>query len=60
MFIQITNTGENNFTLVSASASYHDTSKHWKLVKNATVSKFNNVAVGPGANFSQTYNLNSE
>ncbi|BEI91936.1 uncharacterized protein CcaverHIS019_0407560 [Cutaneotrichosporon cavernicola] len=59
MFIQITNAGENNFTLVSASASYHDTNKHWKLVKNATVTKFN-LPVNAGANFTAPYNLNSE
>lgn len=59
MFIQITNSGLNNFTLVSASASYHDTGKHWKLVKNATVTKFDRP-VNAGANFSAPYNLNSE
>lgn len=59
MFIQITNGGENNFTLVGASASYHDTAKHWKLLKNATVTKFN-IPVPAGANFSAPYNLNSE
>ncbi|TXT11570.1 uncharacterized protein COLE_01980 [Cutaneotrichosporon oleaginosum] len=59
MLIQITNSGENNFTLVSASASYHDTNKHWKLVKNATVTKLN-LPVNAGANFTAPYNLNSE
>ncbi|GMK59442.1 hypothetical protein CspeluHIS016_0800480 [Cutaneotrichosporon spelunceum] len=59
MVIQITNAGTNNFTLVSASASYHDTSKHWKLIKNATVAKFN-LPVDAGANFTAPYNLNSE
>jgi copper(I)-binding protein len=59
MFITVQNSGENNYTLVSASASYHDPAKDWKLVRNATVTKLN-IPLLAGQNSTAPYRLNSE
>lgn len=59
MLISVQNTGTNNYTLVSASASYHDHSKDWKLLKNATATKLN-IPLGAGANATAPFRLNSE
>lgn len=61
LIISLQNTGDKNYTLVSTSASYHDPTdgKNWKLVRNATTSKFN-LPLGAGRNITAPYRLNSE
>lgn len=34
ILIHLINSGSKNYTLVSASASYHDPANHWALVSN--------------------------
>jgi len=59
MLISLQNTGEKNYTLVSASASYHDHNKDWKLLRNATATKLN-IPLIAGSNVTAPYRLNSE
>lgn len=59
LVIQLSNTGAENYTLVSAAASYHDPTKDWKLVKNVTASKFN-VPLIAGGNLTAPFQVNSE
>ncbi|KAL1407017.1 hypothetical protein Q8F55_006430 [Vanrija albida] len=59
LVIQLSNTGAENYTLVSAAASYHDPAKDWKLVKNVTAAKFN-VPLIAGGNLSAPFAVNSE
>ncbi|TXT04963.1 hypothetical protein VHUM_03783 [Vanrija humicola] len=59
LVIQLSNTGAENYTLVSAAASYHDPAKDWKLVKNVTASKFN-VPLIAGGNLTAPFQVNSE
>jgi hypothetical protein len=33
VLLHLINSGEKNYTLVSASASYHDVNNHWALVR---------------------------
>ncbi|AAW40840.1 hypothetical protein CNBA2520 [Cryptococcus deneoformans B-3501A] len=59
ILIHLINSGSKNYTLVSASASYHDPANHWALVKNATTLKYG-VPLVSGANFSAPYHVYSE
>jgi hypothetical protein len=59
MIISVQNPTENNYTIVSASASYHDPAKNWKLVRNATNIKLD-IPLDSGVNATAAYRLNSE
>jgi len=57
--IHLANTGSKNYTLVSASSSFHDPLKDWALIRNSTALRYN-VPLVSGANFSAPYSVNSE
>nr|ODN88237.1 hypothetical protein L203_02845 [Cryptococcus depauperatus CBS 7841] len=59
ILLHLANSGSKNYTLVSASASYHDINNHWALVKNATALKYD-VPLFAGSNFSAPYTMYSE
>ncbi|WVQ80764.1 hypothetical protein IAT38_002869 [Cryptococcus sp. DSM 104549] len=59
VLLHLINQGTKNYTLVSASASFHDPTNHWSLIKNATTLKYN-VPLVSGANFSAPYTAYSE
>lgn len=59
MLVTISNKGKNNYTIVGSSSSFHNPSKHWKLLKNGTVTK-HNQPLNAGQNFSVPYNVYSE
>ncbi|KAL7418486.1 hypothetical protein Q5752_006944 [Cryptotrichosporon argae] len=59
LLLNLANPSANNYTLVSAAASYHDPARDWALVKNVTALKYG-VPLIAGANFSAPFNLHSE
>ncbi|GFZ43956.1 hypothetical protein JCM24511_01676 [Saitozyma sp. JCM 24511] len=59
VLLHLINSGEKNYTLVSASASYHDVNNHWALVKNASTLRYG-VPLVSGSNFSAPFQVYSE
>ncbi|WWC89295.1 uncharacterized protein L201_004216 [Kwoniella dendrophila CBS 6074] len=59
LLIHLANQGKKNYTLVSASASYHDVNNHWATVKNVSTLKYN-VPIVAGSNLSAPYQVYSE
>lgn len=59
MVVTISNKGQNNYTIVGSSSSFHDPVKHWKLLKNGTTTK-HKQALNAGENFTVPYNVYSE
>ncbi|WVW83944.1 hypothetical protein I302_105967 [Kwoniella bestiolae CBS 10118] len=59
LLLHLVNQGTKNYTLVSASASYHDVNNHWATVKNASTLKYN-VPIVAGSNLSAPYQVYSE
>ncbi|WWC61998.1 uncharacterized protein I303_104585 [Kwoniella dejecticola CBS 10117] len=59
LFLHLVNQGKKNYTLVSASASYHDVNNHWATIKNASTLKYN-VPIVAGSNLSAPFQVYSE
>ncbi|WRT66401.1 uncharacterized protein IL334_003357 [Kwoniella shivajii] len=59
LLLHLVNQGSRNYTLVSASASYHDINNHWATVRNASTLKYG-VPLVAGSNYSAPYSFNSE
>lgn len=57
--VAIHNNGKEATNLVALGASWHDTEKYWKLVKNQTATKFN-VPLEAGANLTAPFRVHSE
>lgn len=59
LLIHLANGSKNNYTIVSAAASYHDPARNWALIKNQTVARLG-VPLVSGSNHSTPFNVYSQ
>lgn len=59
LLLHFLNHGKENYTITNAAASYHDPTRHWTLLRNASTLKYN-VPLPAGANFSVPFQVFSE